>query len=259
MEPIDGKTIDEKASYEKTGDVKISDVKAIDKKTIDKKAIDKKASGEKKALTAADLLQLYGPVKPVIEARQRDFSALWQSASDSELFMELVFCLLTPQSRARSCWSAVERLKRKSMIKSATEQEISGELVGVRFSRKKAEYICLARRMFADRSLRETISGFATPASAREWLVENVMGMGYKEASHFLRNIGLGESLAILDRHILKNLALFGVIDGVPASLSKKTYLDIEKKMASFSKQVGIPMGQLDLLLWYKEAGEVFK
>jgi len=85
------------------------------------------------------------------------------------------------------------------------------------------------------------------------------VGLGYKEASHFLRNIGLGEELAILDRHILKNLALLGVIEEVKSSPTKKAYLQIEKKMTKFSRQVGIPMGELDLLLWYKEAGEVFK
>jgi N-glycosylase/DNA lyase len=89
--------------------------------------------------------------------------------------------------------------------------------------------------------------------------VENVKGLGYKEASHFLRNIGLGEDLAILDRHILKNLGLLGVIDEVPSSPTKRLYLEIERKMAAFSKEAKIPMGQLDLLLWYKEAGEVFK
>ena len=73
------------------------------------------------------------------------------------------------------------------------------------------------------------------------------------------RGIGLGEDLAILDRHILKNLALLGVIDEVPSSPTKRTYLEIERKMTAFSKQAGIPMGELDLLLWYKEAGEVFK
>ncbi|HNX08865.1 MAG TPA: DNA lyase, partial [Methanothrix sp.] len=71
--------------------------------------------------------------------------------------------------------------------------------------------------------------------------------------------IGRGESLAILDRHILKNLVLLGVISEVPATLTKKMYLEIEQKMIAFSKDAKIPMGHLDLLLWYKEAGEVFK
>ena len=89
--------------------------------------------------------------------------------------------------------------------------------------------------------------------------MENIKGMGHKEASHFLRNIGLGESLAILDRHILKNLALLGVIKEPPSTLSRRLYLETEKNMKRFSKQAMIPMGHLDLLLWYKEAGEVFK
>lgn len=170
-----------------------------------------------------------------------------------------MFCLLTPQSRARTCWAAVERLVGKSLIAECDQRQILEELVGVRFNERKAEYICLARKMFSSQSLRATISGFGSSFAAREWLVKNVKGLGYKEASHFLRNIGLGEDLAILDRHILKNLKIMGVIDEVPASMSKKTYLDIEKKMIMFSKQVGIPMGHLDMLLWYKEAGEVFK
>ena len=211
------------------------------------------------ALTADDLMALYLPVKPQIEARLQDFSRIWEKASDGELFRELIFCLLTPQSKARTCWRAVERLDRKCMIADAGPEEITAELVGVRFNQRKGEYICLARSLFSSRSLRETLSGFSEAFAAREWLVQNIKGLGYKEASHFLRNIGLGGDLAILDRHILKNLALLGVIDEVPASPSKKMYLEIERKMIDFSQESKIPMAHLDLLLWYKEAGEVFK
>jgi N-glycosylase/DNA lyase len=204
---------------------------------------------DKTQLTVEELKQIYDPVKPNIEARLKDFSRIWETASDEELFRELVFCLLTPQSKARTCWRAVERLERKCMIDHAGPENISAELVGVRFNQRKAEYICLAKKMFSSRSLRETLSGFADPAAAREWLVGNVKGLGYKEASHFLRNIGLGEDLAILDRHILKNLALLGVIAEVPSSPTKRNYLDIERKMTAFSIAAKIPMGHLDLLL----------
>ena len=89
--------------------------------------------------------------------------------------------------------------------------------------------------------------------------MKNLTGLGYKEAGHFLRNIGFGERIAILDRHILKNLYSLGVIEEIPASLSGKKYLDIEKKMADFSKEMHIPLSHLDLLLWSKETGEIFK
>ena len=217
------------------------------------------SSQESAKLTVEDLMQIYIPIKPKIEARLQDFSRIWETASDEELFRELVFCLLTPQSRARTCWRAVERLERKCMINEAGPAQISEELVGVRFNKRKAEYICLAREKFPSGSLRRSLAGFSDPTAAREWLVENIKGMGHKEASHFLRNIGLGESLAILDRHILKNLALLGVIAEPPSTLSRRLYLEIERNMKQFSKQAMIPMGHLDLLLWYKEAGEVFK
>ena len=206
-----------------------------------------------------ELKELYDPIKGQIDARLEDFRQIWEKASDEELFRELVFCLLTPQSRAKICWRAVQRLTRKNIISKGEPCQIQEELFGVRFNQRKAEYICLAKKTFSSRSLRTTLNEFNGPFEAREWLVENVLGLGYKEASHFLRNIGLGEDLAILDRHILKNLMLLGVIKEVPSTLSRKTYLDIERKMTEFSKDAGIPMGKLDLLLWYKEAGEVFK
>lgn len=206
-----------------------------------------------------ELKELYVPVKDQIDARLGEFRQIWEKATDEELFIELVFCLLTPQSKAKTCWKAVQRLNRKCMLSEGEPCQIRDELFGVRFNRRKAEYICLARKTFSTYPLRATLKEFDDPFKAREWLVENVLGMGYKEASHFLRNIGLGEDLAILDRHILKNLKLLGVINDVPSTLSRRTYLEIERKMTEFSKRTGISMGQMDLLLWYKEAGEVFK
>ena len=207
----------------------------------------------------AELMRLYAPVRPQIENRLGEFRGIWETASEEELFRELVFCLLTPQSRARTCWNAVLRLERKSLIGQGEACRIQEELTGVRFHQRKADYICRAREMFSEVSLRSTLNEFTSSFAAREWLVKNVLGLGYKEASHFLRNIGLGDDLAILDRHILKNLLILGVIDEVPASLSRTSYLEIERRMTEFSRAVGIPMGHLDLLLWYKEAGEIFK
>ncbi len=107
--------------------------------------------------------------------------------------------------------------------------------------------------------LKERLDGFRDPLEAREWLVANILGLGYKEASHFLRNIGRGEEIAILDRHILKNLHRHGVIEKVPDSLSKKEYMRIEGLMKGFSKRTGIPLAHLDLLFWSMETGEIFK
>ena len=93
----------------------------------------------------------------------------------------------------------------------------------------------------------------------RRDLVKNIKGIGYKEASHFLRNIGLGKDIAILDRHILKNLKIYGAIDKVPLSMSVRSYLDIEEKVRAFAKRIGLGLEELDLLFWSRETGEIFK
>jgi len=80
-----------------------------------------------------------------------------------------------------------------------------------------------------------------------------------KESSHFIRNVGMGSDIAILDVHILKNLKEYGVVEKVPEVLTKKVYLDIESKMRGFSKLIKIPMDELDLLLWSEETGMIFK
>ncbi|MCQ8903794.1 MAG: N-glycosylase/DNA lyase [Methanothrix sp.] len=207
------------------------------------------------------LKELHRELEDLIEARLREFDLLWLNADEERLFEELVFCLLTPQSRARSCWAAVEKLSSMGELRCPAQDRVQSELKGVRFSRRKAEYICRARGLFTvdgRLSLRARIDP-KNPFQTREWLVGNVKGMGYKEASHFLRNIGLGRDLAILDRHILKSLVRFGVISDIPKSLGRGRYLQIEAAMSEFARVIDIPMSHLDMVLWYMGAGEVFK
>ena len=135
------------------------------------------------------------------------------------------------------------------------------ELSGVRFKYRKAGYIIAAREEFIDDGeldIREKIIGLGVE-DRRDFLVRKVKGMGYKEASHFLRNVALSEDMAILDRHVLRSLRSLGVIEEIPRSLSRKRYLEIEEKMKDFAEEICIPMSHLDLTLWYRETGEVFK
>lgn len=148
----------------------------------------------------------------------------------------------------------------------AIKKEISSTLkkFGVRFHNNKSKYIIKARKKFSSLVYEKIIKNNKNKNSKelRDFLVENIKGIGYKEASHFLRNIGLGgKNLAILDRHILKNLIDLKVIkEKEPKSISsRKKYLEIEKKMLTFSKKIRILMDELDLLFWAKETGEVFK
>ena len=79
-------------------------------------------------------------------------------------------------------------------------------------------------------------------------------GLGWKEASHFLRNIGYRD-LAILDRHILRNLRRHRIIRTLPKTLTPSRYRAIEGKFRAFAGAIGIPMDELDLLFWSRETG----
>jgi N-glycosylase/DNA lyase len=207
------------------------------------------------------LQKLYRDRRSDIRKRLEDFKQVMDT-SDEEVFGELAFCLLTPQSSAKVCWDAVLKMKDANVLLTGNAKEVEPFLKQVRFGDSKARYIVEARKTFAGNGklqLKSRIKSFYNPFELREWLAENVKGLGYKEASHFMRNIGLGEELAILDRHILRNLAELRIIPEVPATITKKRYLEMEEKLRSFSKNVGIPMGELDLLFWSKETGWIFK
>ena len=206
-------------------------------------------------------MKIYEKVKDRIEKRVEDFKSVRERSDDVEMFKEFVFCLLTPQSKAKVCWRAVEKMADDGTLFEGDERSIYDHLKGVRYRENKARYVLEAReRFFKDgKFILKSLLSSTDPFNVREWLVKNVKGMGYKEASHFLRNVGYGLDLAILDRHILKNLLRCGVIEEIPKTLTRRRYLTIEEKMREFSKELGIPMSHLDLLLWYKEAGDVFK
>lgn len=207
-----------------------------------------------------ELIEKWKEKKPEIRNRLQEFREVFNQ-DDQRIFAELAFCLCTPQSKATSAWSAITSLVKNGYLYSGSENLIKPFLNAVRFGENKSKYIVEARKIFTVNGKLQIKSKLqlADHAKLREWLAENVKGFGMKEASHFLRNIGLGEDLAILDVHILKNLQDYGVIDEIPEVLTKKTYLEIESKMKKFSEQIGIPFAELDLLLWSEETGMIFK
>ena len=108
-------------------------------------------------------------------------------------------------------------------------------------------------------NIKNFLKSFDEPTTLRKWIIDNIKGIGYKEAGHFLRNIGLGLDLAILDRHILRNLKFYNAIDEIPSTLTPKIYLETEQKMMKFCNDIKIPMSHMDLLMWAMQTGGIFK
>jgi len=198
--------------------------------------------------------------KDKIKARLKEFELVWQK-TDKKIFSELCFCICTPQSKAVVCGEAIRELEKTGMLFNANVEELKLCLKGVRFQNNKAKYILRARELFTTGgkiNIKNKII-LADIRGTRTWFQERVLGLGLKETSHFLRNIGFGEDLAILDVHVLRNMVKYGVIKEVPGYMSKKTYLQLEEKLAKFSREIKIPMAELDLLFWSRETGRIYK
>jgi N-glycosylase/DNA lyase len=230
-----------------------------------------------------EIRNLYKQIRENIEQRIAEFSDVWERGNEEEILCELLFCLLTPAARAHSAWNALEALRSKGLIlnpsageaacdaasshaaascKDERRRRIADVLRTVRFRHNKARNVMEAEAFF-------TVNGKAailchlrrchTIPQRREWLAATVRGMGHKEASHFLRNIGMGDGIAILDRHILRCLKRLNIIDQVPEGLTKKRYLEIEQRMRRLAEEFHMPLSHLDILFWYHETGEIFK
>jgi len=207
------------------------------------------------------LLNSYDLKKGEIKKRLEDFRKVWQQ-TDRRIFAELCYCVCTPQSKAEVCDRVISKLERNNLLFVGNEKQIRPFLNLVRFPRNKTKYIVEARNFFTENGelkIKEKIESFDSIHELREWLVENVKGFGYKEASHFLRNIGFGENLAILDRHVLKNLKKYGAVEEIPKTLTRKKYFEIEQNMKEFSKKINIPLAEMDLLFWSEETGKILK
>jgi len=207
-----------------------------------------------------ELIIEYGKKKIQIRQRLREFKDVWKRP-DKEIFSELCFCICTPQSKAVYCDKAVSLLKKNGILFKGDPSQIKAGLKAVRFPNNKAGYIVEARRLFTEKGALRIKDKINTNNAhqTRLWLAHNVKGVGLKEASHFLRNIGFGKDLAILDVHILNNMVNYKIIREVPTYISKTRYLLLENELSRFSRKINIPMDELDLLFWSMETGEIFK
>ncbi len=201
------------------------------------------------------LMDGYNQRQPAIRRRLNDFRAVAQK----DYFYELVYCFMTPQS------SAVNSAKAQTVLRMHDFQntEIDPERLlhqkdyYIRFHKTKAKLLVEMKKQYG--AILQRLSDGESAFEKRKWLAENVKGIGYKEATHFLRNIGLNDGLAILDRHILKNLKKHGAIRSLPKTLTKKKYLELEGRFQKFAEDIGIPIDELDLLFWSNETGEILK
>lgn len=192
----------------------------------------------------------YESKKTTIQSQLESFKNL----SEEKQFKEFLFCLLTPQSNGQRCWQAVEELSNLPKLKHHAVLNILK--TKTRFHITKTPRILKAKKTW--QIIRPQLNN-SNIKELRNFIAKTVNGYGLKEASHFIRNIGLSNNrIAILDRHILKNLKHRNIIQETKIQ-SPKHYLGIENLYLDFARSIRIPADELDLLWWGQENGEIFK
>ena len=127
--------------------------------------------------------------------------------------------------------------------------------LGYRFPNKRSNYIVVARIYLKE--LEDKIKFNDGKNQLRDWIVKKIKGIGYKEASHFLRNIGY-KNYAIVDFHIV-DLLVKHILITKPKTMTKKIYLEIEELLKDIGARLNLNMAELDLYLWYLETGKILK
>ena len=195
-----------------------------------------------------------GEIRRIVDARLKEFKNFREKSAE-ELFIELCFCITTANCSAESCIRIQQNIG--DGYNTLSEEKLCARLkeLGYRFPNKRASYIAQARKH--KEALAEMIRSEACDKEIRDWLVKNVLGLGCKEASHFLRNIGYTD-VAIIDFHIVDILAEHGMIEE-PKTLSKSKYMEIEQILRDLAEETDVTLSELDLYLWYLETGKVLK
>ena len=213
-------------------------------------------------MTVRELKRIYVAKRPEIRDRLAEFARVGRTGSSETLFEELTFCIFTAGASARMGLRSVDSVR--PVLMSGTAVDIQRALVGRhRFPNNRGAYVYETReylRGHCGLQLQEALRSLRLADERRDFLAANrsVRGIGYKEASHFLRNIGY-RGYAILDKHVLTRLAEFEVIESPKPPATKKGYVAIEERLKLFSDSIGIDFDELDLLLWYTKTGEILK
>ena len=191
-------------------------------------------------------------IKQEVDNRINEFRELNNS---EDWFSELCYCLLTANSKAETALNIEKELKGKG-LHSSSQSEIRDCIKRNkhRFHNNKSKFIVEARK-FKDI---KNIIREKDQIEARTWLVNNIKGIGYKEASHFLRNVGYN-NVAILDRHIINLMVEHNMIKEKPNILNKNNYPEIEKKLEKLANSINMSQAELDLYLWSIKTGKVLK
>lgn len=185
---------------------------------------------------------------------------------DRILWRQFMNCLLSSQVRYELACAAALEIEDAGILTSSTPETIAADLRAIlarpfsadgrmgryRFYNTKASQLARSWIIIqAEGGLGRLVNTFEDVHSARRWFVQRAPGLGFKQASMFLRDIGFGHDLAVLDRHTLDYMALVGLCGpGRRYVSTSNRYLGLEDRLRDHALELGYSLGHLDRAIW---------
>ena len=203
-----------------------------------------------------ELLELYELRGEEIRNRLLEFKETLREADDLQIFHELSFCILSSGVGPQVAGQCMRAIGEK--LADGEEDELLSRIETIhKYAENASRYIVFTREYLKKEHgflLKSLVSSFEDRVERRDFFAKNpgIKGLGYMQASHFLRNLGFS-GYAILDRNNLASLSELGIIGETKYPLSKKRYLEAEGLMTEAAHELGISLDEFDLLLWSRK------
>lgn len=199
------------------------------------------------------ILELEKNIHDLVEKRIKEFEEI-NKKDDLTWFSELCFCILTANTSAELGIKVQKNISPEEFA-TLSQKELAKKLkeLGYRFYNTRSKYI-VENQKFAYEIKKRIFD--LDDNEKRKWLMENIKGIGFKESSHFLRNVGY-KNFAIIDKHIFRIMKQYGLTS--EEKIKNSNYLTLENELKKLSNSLNMDLARLDLYLWYMETGKVLK
>ena len=196
----------------------------------------------------------------------------WEQISERNLWKELCFCILSANVNYELAISALQILWKNNFLDSEwllsssqttaiLQNELNcpqfyprtknGKTRKYRYPQKRSKALWdAARIIYSQGSLKKILLNSHDSLSTRKYLYDTIPGLGIKEASHFLRNIGYSNDLAIIDIHVLSFLAKMNLISNFEGVLTLRRYYVLEQILCDLTSFHNLELGLFDLAIW---------
>jgi N-glycosylase/DNA lyase len=201
-------------------------------------------------------------------------SKKWNDMSEEELWRELCLCILSSNLPYEMAQSSTSHLANKGylnltwIVKTRNSQKlianelskpiylprrVDGSFRKYRFPNQRAKDIYRTASLVASKRnwLKQLLQTPDSEREVRNALVRHLSGVGLKQASHFLRNIGYSKRLAIIDSHVVSFLEGIGAVsDKNLKTITRKAYIELEGLLEKICDKHGLDLAVFDMAIW---------